>query len=202
MGLEELKHQIISEANKRAEEIKGIAELKANEIIKEAEERARKFREESLRKAEEEFKAIKARTVGEANLEARNLVLAAKQELIASVIKKALIEISAMSDREYLEFLERQLLALTSEEFKGKYTIEFSEKDRKRVTKNWLENIEKKLITKNPALKLELNENFRSDLTSGFIVKTSEVEINNSLEAIVKFKIDSIEQEVAKILFK
>lgn len=201
MGLEELKTQIISDANKKSEEIKARAQAKAQEIIKEAEERAKKIREESLRKAEEEAKSVRARIVGEAKLEARNLLLFAKQELISEALKRALAEISELPDKEYLEFIEHQLLsAFNSGELKGECIIEFSEKDKRRATQDWLKNIEKKLEIKN--LKLELSNNFRKDFTGGFILKTPELEINYSLEAIVRSKIDLIEQEVAKILFK
>ncbi|MDI6707777.1 MAG: V-type ATP synthase subunit E [Candidatus Thermoplasmatota archaeon] len=201
MGLEELKAQIISDANKKAEEIKTNAKLKAQEITKEAEERAEEIKEEGLRKAEEDARAVKARIIGEAKLEARKSLLFVKQEIIEKVIKKALAEISEMPDREYLEFLESRLLSiLAAEKLEGKCIIELSEKDRKRIPKDWLEQLEKKLKIKN--LKLELGNNFRKDFTGGFVLKTPEVEINNSLEAIVKFKIDLLEQEIAKILFE
>lgn len=202
MGVEELKEQIINEAQKKADAIKAGAEAKSIEIIKEVEKKVDKLREENLRKAEEEARLIKAKIIGEAKLEGRNLLLAAKQELISKTIEKALTEISKMPDKEYLEIIERQLFAIDFEELKRKCIIELSEKDSKRISRNWFENVQRKLVAKNPSLELELSNNFRKDFTGGFIIKTAQFEINNSLEAIVKSKIDSLERELAKILFE
>lgn len=199
MGLEELKQKIIEDAKRNAAEIIKTGESKTTLIIKEAQEKIKKLREERLRKAELEAKAIKERTVGSARLEARKKLLLAKQELIEEVITKALKRILELPKKEYLKFIEKQLLGI--EDLSGSCKVEFNERDKRIITPEWLEKLEQELRKKSPNLSLELSKNFRTDITGGVIIKSSEVELNNSLEAIVKLKRDDLECEIANILF-
>lgn len=200
MSLEEIKSKIIQEANEKALIIKKKDEEKAAEIIKSAEEKSNKMREESLKRAYIETENIKRKIIGNANSNARKEILSVKQKLIENVIDTAIKRISELSDDEYLKFITNRFLTI-GKELTGKCLLEICEKDKNRITQNLTKTIEKELQKYNPNIEINLTNNFRNDITGGFIIKTGDFEINNSVESIIKSKYSQLETEIAKIIF-
>ncbi len=200
MALEELKQRIINDANERAGHIRTDAERKAHEMLLKAEERAKSFRETQIKHAEQKAIALKENILGTARLEAKKELLAAKRVLIDKVIEDAKRAISDMPEKEYLKFIERQLMRI--EMPSSECEIIIGGKDIKRITAGYLRNIEKMFLEKKgEKVKLLLSSTPKENISGGFIIKAKDVEINSSVEAVVKFKRESIEREIANMLF-
>lgn len=200
MALEELKQRIINDANERAARIRAEAERKAHEMLLNAEERAHSLRETQIKHAEQKAKALKENILGTARLEAKKELLAAKRALIEKVIENAKRAISEMPEKEYLKFIERQLMHMDMPSSECEIII--GSNDMKRITSGYLRNIEKMLLEKKgEKVKLLLSSTPKENISGGFIIKAKDVEINSSVEAVVKFKRESIEREIANMLF-
>lgn len=91
-GIDSLKERLLSEDKIKASEIESEARKKAEEIIQAANLKAAQIEEEIKQKAQKDGKDRKERMIARAELDARNIVLQAKQEAIdlifSEVIKK------------------------------------------------------------------------------------------------------------------
>ena len=85
----------------------------------------------------------------------------------------------------------------------GKEEIILSNKDRKVLDRDWLENVNHELLKgKGVSGKLKFADETR-DITGGFILKDGRIEVNNSFEAILKYNQSEMESLIADfLLFK
>ena len=126
MGLENVKDDIISEAEEKAENIRKEAEEEASEIIEEAETEVQKIMDETDSELEKEKNALEKQKISNANMKAREIKLEAKQEKIEDAFKHFRQRIKTMSDSEKESFVKNCVESaefevgqiMVSEEFK------------------------------------------------------------------------------------
>lgn len=106
MGLENVKDDIISEAEQKAEQIRQDAEDEASEILQEAEEKADRIMEKAEKEIEKEKEALEKQKISNANMKARETKLKAKQEKIEEVFKHFRQRIKTMSQSEKEDFVK------------------------------------------------------------------------------------------------
>ncbi|MDI3481487.1 MAG: V/A-type H+/Na+-transporting ATPase subunit [Tepidanaerobacteraceae bacterium] len=197
-GIEKIKERIIEEAQQKQRDMLDKARTEADKILKDAtsqvEEIKRQYQQKAQRLAEEEKRKI----LSMAELEERKRLLAAKQQIIDDVFEKARQELENMPDDEYLNFMQAMILKTATS---GDEEIIVNEKDKNRVTPEFLSNINEQLKKKGKIGKLRFSSETRP-IIGGFILKSREMEINSSFDAIIKSQREDLETEISKRLFE
>ena len=88
-GLENMKRQILDEANHSAEEQISKARTKAEEILREAREQMEEQSAVMAKKSEDETKDYAQRIASSSEMQRKQALLQAKQEVIQEVLNKA-----------------------------------------------------------------------------------------------------------------
>lgn len=137
MGLEDVKQDILNEAEKEADEILEEAEDEKEEILNEAEEEADRIREEASEEIEEEKKSLEKKAVSNANMEAKQKKLEAKEKALDGAFESFEEELEDLSDDEREAMLENCIeeaefdvgLVKGGEKFEGLTDEEFESAD-------------------------------------------------------------------------
>ncbi|GAE87741.1 V-type ATP synthase subunit E [Acetivibrio straminisolvens] len=196
-GVEKIKERIIEEARAQAEANIKRAQEEAAKIIETAQKEADAKKAQILEKAKKEAVDVKKRLKAMAELEARKKKLQARQEVVEEAFNKAIEKLNSLPDREYEEIISRLIINSVQS---GTEEIILSPKDKQRISAGFIENINKKLSEKGIDGKIRLSEETKN-ISGGFILKSGDIEINNSFEAIIRMKREEVEAQVIKALF-
>ena len=193
-SIDNLKNKIINDDKIASEKILDEGKQKAKSIIDEAKRKSDGIMSDMKEKAEKDGKDQKERMLSRAKLEARNNILRAKQNSIDLVLNKTLENISNMNDEEYTEFIKKLLLNSVET---GDEEIIFSAKDKNRIEDSSIAEL------KSRGLKGELKISSETrDISSGFILKRGGLELNCSIDSQIRILRDSLEGEIANLLFE
>jgi V/A-type H+-transporting ATPase subunit E len=196
-GADKLKEKIISEAAGQAEKVLTEAKQRAEEIVagaqKQADVRKKFILEQAQLQAEERRR--RARTIAE--LDARKALLGAKEELIEDTFRQALARLTALQTADSREILLPMLLAAAQS---GREEIVVSAKGRELFAPEFIAAVNKALEEQGKQGGLIMSAETR-EIQGGFILRSGEVEINNSFESILRMQRDQLEPEVAAALF-
>lgn len=137
MGLEEIKTDILEEAEKKSDEIVKEAKQEKKEIINEAEEEAEEIKQEMEEELEEEEEAYRQKELSNARMKAKQEKMKAKQEKLEDVFDEFEDHLRNLSDEEKQKFAESCLARVEfdvakvkgSEEFEDAVDTEFEEAD-------------------------------------------------------------------------
>ncbi len=184
------------DGEKKAAEIISAAEKKAAEILQEAKVKKEAAKKEIIVKESAKIKQDMEGKRAILQIEARKNLLAKKQEILETIYRKATGEIASLPAPSYQDFIEKRLLLLLE---KGEYEITVAANDKEKITKNFIEKLNQKLKAKGTSLKLA---SFSSSIKNGFILRQSNIEINSSLEEMIKSKRDSMDIKLGKFLFE
>ncbi|HBM80664.1 MAG: V-type ATP synthase subunit E [Clostridiales bacterium] len=195
--IDNLKNRIIKDGMQKASEIEGEALKKVDNIIAEARKKAEKIVKDAKERAKEEGLKSSERIISGAELDKRNMILAAKQDLIDSVFKSAIQKIRSMKDDEYTALIEKLLLRNVES---GDEEVIFAENDKHRIDSGLLKRVNEKLAGLNKQGKLTESRQ-TVGIESGFILKKGGVEVNCSIEALVWSLRESLETSIAAMLF-
>jgi len=197
-GAEKIIKRILEDAQKQAQINIENGEKQAAEIMNAAREEAEKKKKELIDKARKEASELERRLISNAELEARKMKLKAKQDIIASVFKRALDRLNSLPSERYMDLISDMVLNSVKE---GQYEIVFSREDKSRVNDGFINRINQKLEERKIPARVKLSED-DARINGGFIIRAGPVEINNSFEALLRMKYNEIEAEIVKILFK
>ena len=178
------------------------AQEEINEILRKGREEASAITERYRAQAESERNALSERNekaaaereerlVSMAQMEARKVTLAARQEMVEAAYDKALELLCAMPDHVYIDALANLLVAAS---MGGKEEAVFSKKDRERVGKKAVDKANAK--GKTIALSKET-----ADIRGGFILKGEKVEVNCAFETLVRLQRAETAGAVVRTLF-
>ena len=161
--------------------------------MKEAEQK----RAEILKKAESDGMEVYRRMLSEANLEGRKETLKAKQDMVESAFSLAMDKLYKLSDSDYQKLLEDMAVDAARNE-DGEILL--SEQDRKRVSKDFIKNINKRISSSGKSGKLVLSQD-SIKTAGGFVLRYEDMEINSTFEVIFEIMRSRLENDVVKILF-
>jgi V/A-type H+-transporting ATPase subunit E len=198
MALDDIKNKIISEAEKKAQEILQKAQEEAEQILKKGQERANQIKKDLLTKVEREAQIKKNKIISASRLEIKKKVLEVKQASLAEAFRLATERIIQLPEEEYLEFIRNILLQTP---ISNKAIVITNERDRARVTEEFLEQISSSLLDSGKEIRLTLSPETR-DIQGGIIISMDDIEINHSLEIVLRFLRDELELKLAQILFE
>lgn len=197
-GAERIVNKILEDARLQAQNNIEQAEKQAADIINSAKNEAEKKKNIIIENAKKEAEERKKRLIAVAELEARKIKLKAKQEIIASVFEQAIKTLNSLPPERYMEIITDMVLNSVK---KGDEEIILSERDKSRLGDGFIGIINKKLKEKNINGNVKLSEE-TANINGGFILRSGNIEMNNSFEAIMRMRYNEIESEIVKMLFE
>ena len=204
MGLEELRKEILEEADRKIEDILNEARLEAEKIISDAKRKAESIREakrnEVINKLEEKRRA----ELAIAKIEGRRLVYNKKWEYVERVFKEAWRKLMEYKGRdEYFdEFIPRAITHSVKSLGLDEVVIHLNKDDAAHVSRR-LSSIVKKVrsdVGRNLSISISRNP---IDISGGIIVtdKDEKIYFNLSFDARIKEARDKLTYKVFEILF-
>lgn len=197
MTIKDINEKIISDAQIQADKIITQAEDKAKEIIKKGKEEADNIKNIILGKNNQEASLKKSKILTEANLEARKIILSEKQKIVEGAFNKALESILKLDDKDYRNFIKKLILDNIE---KGDETIFIASSDKNKISKDFIEDINKTLEVKDKKGELKLSTSYLP-IKGGVIIGSGKVRKNISLELLLKKVREESEIEICKYLF-
>ncbi len=198
-GLSAIANEVLAEVEKEAVAIVLEAKNDAAEALKTAKQQADKNYQTILNQAAARAEAEKRRIASVTEVEMRNYLLLAKEELVDAAFEKALVKLKEFaSSEEY----QRYLLKLIKEVAKGlgqkSLVIQVNAKDKAWLTQEELDRLSKKV---NCELKLQ---DETEDFIGGFKTQTADGKI--TFDSTIDNKLHELKPqlrvELAKIMFK
>lgn len=195
-NLSRITDKIISDANDKAGEILAEARLQAGEILNKARLEAEEYNAEINSQAQIDSQSLRTRIESDFNMKKRSRILIAKQELICEVYDKAMEYLLGMNDVKYLHMLTD--FVVKSAPSIGKESIVeliLCDKDADKG---------EKLIAACKNALPEYNIIISSDSVNkkgGLIIKSKDIMLNYTFEAIIDIVKKNCDIEVSKILF-
>lgn len=186
MSIDKITARILQEAKDEAAAVTQNAEQEAAAARKEAEKGASAIGSDTAARAVRDAAVLKERKNSVAELEARKMRLAAKQEMIEKSFEMAKEALLAMEDAEYRKFLLKHLAPYHEGE------VILNARDRKRLGDSLKKELEGTGLT--------VSED-TADIQGGFILRTGLVSVNGSLETIFESEKKQITAQIAKTLF-
>ena len=186
MSMEKITARILQEAKDEAASLVAAAEKEVSGKLAEANAQAMEIAAKSSAKAKEDVEILKERKKSVAELEARKMHLAAKQELIGKSFEQATAELADLPVEETLAFLKEQLAGYT----KGEVLL--SAKDQARLGDKLAKLLEGSGLTVSRET---------ADIAGGFILRDGSVSVNGSLESLLEAEKKQITAKIADLLF-
>jgi len=176
MGIDEIKSEIIKEAEEKSKVVAGEATEKAAKILNEAGKNAEHTKQNAKKEASKEAEKIMQTALSSARIEANKRVLKVKHEILSRTIEEAVAEL--ISGKEYEENLKK---AITANE-KNALKIFLSRQDFEKF-----KALSSKLESRN--------------MKGGFVARYRDFETNKTIEAALKINEHELAREAGKILF-
>jgi vacuolar-type H+-ATPase subunit E/Vma4 len=188
MALEQILDKISEEANQEAKSILEDASKKVGQILEEARKEAVLLKDKTIStgKAKEEFFCQKE--VIAKRLESQKNLLQIKRTLLNYCFQEALRTLHNLDYSSYRNFISNMLAKINLKEEAG---VVFSNSDKSRIAQDYIHEI-------NPRFELS----FSDKVKDGFILKTKDLIIDNSLQNILAGLQQILEPQVAQILFQ
>jgi V/A-type H+-transporting ATPase subunit E len=118
-------------------------------------------------------------------------------EMVEKVFSTALTRLNSLSTEAYEGAISGMIANLAET---GDEEIIFSAKDKNRLTPGFIGKVNDMLNAKGLNGNLKISEE-NGNFNGGFILKSKDVEINNSFDALIKMQHDELESEIVRILF-
>ena len=192
-GIEKITGRIAADGAQEAQAILDEARAQAEAITARYEAQAQRESEEILARGRRNADERVERLASVAQLDARKLELAAKQEMLSKAYDLALEQLVNLPDKEYVKLLAD--LAVKAS-VTGKEAVIFSQKDRTRYGKQVVTQANERLKDGH----LTLSEQTRN-IKGGLILADGDVEVNCTFETLVRLQRGTLEREVAGVLF-
>lgn len=194
-GLEKMKSQILDEANHSAETKIAEAKLKAEEILNAAKAEAKAQALKISGKAQADVENYAQRITSSCEMQRKQAILRAKQEVIAEVLDKAYRKILSLDTEAYFEMIQKMLgefvLAQDGE-------ICFSAEDLNRMPAGFEDVIHNAAAKKGGSLNLSRETR---EMKGGFILIYGGIEENCTVKALFDAKRDELSDKVHAMLF-
>lgn len=191
-GIEKITQRIASDAQAEVDRILGDAREEAGRIAANYRAQADAEAAELAAKNEKAAAEREERLVSAAQMEARKVQLAAKQEMVEKAYIQALDKLCALPEEQYVAILADLLVKASSN---GKEEAVFSKEDRERVGKASVAK-----ANELSGKQLRLSEETQP-IRGGFILKDKNVEVNCTFETLVRLQKAETAGAVAQKLF-
>ncbi|MGI6177800.1 MAG: V-type ATP synthase subunit E [Eubacterium sp.] len=194
-GLDKIKERIEAEARDTAQEKLRKAGEEADAILGQASADAEKTKADSAQKSQAAVTSYRERIASAIDIQRRNKILAAKQQMIGEVLKEAEEKVASLDDEAYFDLIARLIENCVHAEA-GELFL--SEKDLSRVPSDFGEKAAE--IAKAHGGSLTLSKK-PADIKNGCVLVYGGIEENCTLDAIFSAKKDELSDLAVKILF-
>lgn len=194
-GLDKMKARILEEAQSTAREIIGKAKADADAAVQAAEESAEAEAAEILARARRDAADYGMRVDSSMDMQRKQALLAAKQEVIGGVLKAAYDAVMDLDDEKYFEMLEKLLEKNTLSEA-GE--IRFSAKDLGRMPAGFPDRIKNIAASKGGSLTVSEKP---EKMDGGFLLVYGGIEENCTISAVFASKREELSDQVNRLLF-
>ena len=191
-GIEKITQRIASDAQAEVDRILGDARDEAGRIAANYRAQADAGAAELAAKNEKAAAEREERLVSAAQMEARKVQLAAKQEMVEKAYIQALDKLCALPEEQYVAILADLLVKASSN---GKEEAVFSPEDRERVGEAAVAK-----ANELSGKQLRLSDETQP-IRGGFILKDKNVEVNCTFETLVRLQKAETAGAVAQKLF-
>lgn len=192
MGIETITEKILAEANDDARRIYDKGKYDGRSAVYRIERLIKQKQSDLEEKTAADVENVKQRRHSVAQLEARKMRLAAKQEVIESCFEEAVRRLCDLPEADYIALLEKSIGKLDVQE--GELLL--NRKDRAEIGPKLLERLQKS----GKAGALVLSEE-TINAAGGFVLRAGTVEINSTLEVMVDAVRDDVTPAVIRSLF-
>ena len=191
-GIEKITQLIPTEAQSEIDSVLANARREAETVASRYQARAEAEAAELAAKNEKAAAEREERLVSAAQMEARKVRLAAKQEMVEKAYIRALEKLCSMPQEQYVDVLADLLLQASTT---GTEEVVFSQEDREHAGKAAVEKANKasgkKLTVAQETLPIQ----------GGFILRSGNVEVNCTFDTLVRLQKAETAGAVAKKLF-
>ena len=194
-GLDKMKSQILDEATHSAEVKIAEAKAKAEVILKDARAEAAAQVEKISNKAQADVDNYAQRIASSCDMQRKQAILRAKQEVIADVLDKAYDRMMNLDTEAYFEMIQKMLEEYVLPE---EGVICFSAEDLERMPAGFEAVIQKTAAGKGGALSLSRDA---KEMKGGFILVYGGIEENCTIKALFDAKRDELSDKVHGLLF-
>lgn len=191
MALVDIKKKIEGEAQREAEEILERAEERKRQIALKMQEDINNLERVSQERLKKEEKEILRRREIVANLDVKKIDLGVRRSLMEKAYDEALRVLEALPKGKYMAFMTSLLEQAQPE---GKEVL-FVGTDERHLDQAWLDGFNQKKGTS-----LTFGES-RNTARGGFVLRRGRVDINCTLEMLVRSVQEEIEADVVQRLF-
>lgn len=197
IGIEKIKDTIISDSENKAQGVLQDGDDQVAAILADAKKLCQE-KEADLNKVMD-YEKTQARKImlSMAELEMRNDILFAKQDIIDKVFAEAVVRLNGMQKERYQDLIETMLMASVET---GDEEVLFSKAGLEKLSPDFIEKMNQELAGQGKQGKLTVSTE-TPNIDGGFIIRNKGVEINNSFAALVNVYRDELETEVAAVLF-
>ena len=192
-GIEKITQRIETDTQAEIDRILGDARAEADDITDRYQAQANNEAAELAAKNQKAAAEREERLVSTAQMEARKVGLAAKQEMVEKAYDLALEKLCSMPDEKYVQTVADLLVQAAPN---GRGAVIFAPAERERIGEAAVRAANEKLH----GGKLTLAEETRP-LKGGFILSDGKVEVNCSFDTLVRLQKTETAGEVAKRLF-
>ena len=191
-GIEKITQRITADAQAEIDRVLGAAKEEAAQITARMTAEADAVAAELAAKNEKSAAEHEERLVSAAQMEARKVQLAAKQEMLEKAYELALEKLCAMPAEQYIAVLADLMVKASST---GTEAVIFSAEDREKVGKAAVEK-----ANAASGKQMVLSDETQP-IKGGFILKDQNVEVNCTFETLVRLQKAETAGAVAKKLF-
>ncbi len=192
MSIENITATIISDAKLVEETSVKNAEKSMEEIISKARIEAEEIMKQTAEKCIKDAESLKGRKVSAAELQARKMILGAKQEAIQKSFDLALEKLKSMPEDKYLNYLTEEIIKIPANEG----IIILNQRDRDKIGEKLIKAVNQRLNVQ----RYKLSDN-TINASGGFLLRSGNIEINNTFETLLNSIKDDLTSEVANALF-
>ena len=196
IGIEKICARIESDARAEAGETIAQAEARCAELRAEYDKQAQEKYWTLIRSGVKDCESRVQRLARTAEMESKKQILAFKQEMISMAFDRAMEQIKAMPDDEYIDFLARQAANAART---GLEEVILNEADQARGKKA-VAKANELLKARGLYGKLTVSEETRP-IAGGLILKEGDIESNCSLETLVEMYRSELAAKAAAVLF-
>ncbi len=194
-GIERITDRIADDVRREIEEMDAKANSEGAAILARYTDQAQKESSAILALGQKNADERVVRLGSVSRLEAKKIVLAARQEMVSKAFDLALEKLCTLPESEYASLLSK-LAAKAAKT--GQEQVILSQKDRTRLGKQVVTGANELLGTKGA---LKLSEEVRP-IKGGLILQGDRIEVNCSFETLVRLQREEMAAQVAQVLFE
>lgn len=196
-GIEKITQRIDQDAQAEIDAIIAQAQTEADAITARYAAQAEKETADIVARGKVHAQERKERLASMADMEAKKVVLGAKQQMLDEAFALALEKLAGLPEEQYVALLTSLAVEASST---GKEKIILSQSDRARYGVKVATGANEKLAAAGKPASLTLSEETRP-IRGGLLLSDGDVEVNCAFETLIRLSRSELSGEVLKILF-